>query len=158
MRRIGHDDLVPGGVAAGVVVGPDEQDAGELAMGAGGGLERGGVHAADLREHPLELPQELQRALGERIRRERVELREARQARRPLVHPRVVLHGAGTQGIEAAVHGIVQVGQVGEVADDLGFGQLRQPGRDAGERIGGRVGHLVTVPAGHGHLRERGLE
>ena len=47
---------------------------GQLALGAGRGLERDRLHAADLREHPLELPEQLQRALGQLVGRQRVEL------------------------------------------------------------------------------------
>ena len=46
---VGDDDLFTG-VALGLVVGAGQQDAGELAVGAGGGLERDGVHAGDLDE------------------------------------------------------------------------------------------------------------
>jgi hypothetical protein len=49
------------------VVGADHQDAGQLAVRAGSGLQAHGAHAADLDEHLLELPQELERALGNRV-------------------------------------------------------------------------------------------
>ena len=55
-------------VAAAAVVGPDHEDAGQLALGAGRGLERHGLHAADLRQRPLQLPEKLQRALGKLVR------------------------------------------------------------------------------------------
>ncbi len=84
------------------------------------------AHAADLGEHPLELPQQLERALRQRVGRERVQRREARQARRPLVDLGVVLHGARAERVEAAVDRVVEVRQVDEVADDLRLVELRQ--------------------------------
>ena len=71
VRRVGHDDLAPLVVAAGLVVGPDHEDAGQLALGAGRRLERHGAHAADLRQPLLGLPQQLQRALRHGVGRQR---------------------------------------------------------------------------------------
>ena len=53
-------------VAAVAVIGADHLHAGELAVRAGGGLQRDRVHAADLGEHVLQLPAELERALRAR--------------------------------------------------------------------------------------------
>ena len=65
------------------VVGADHQDAGQLAVGAGGRLERDRGHAADLGQHRLELAQQLERALGERVGRQRVRAPRSRAAARP---------------------------------------------------------------------------
>ena len=70
-------------VAARAVVGADHQDPGQLAVGAGRRLERDRVHAADLGQHRLELEQELERALGDRVGRHRVQAREARAGAPP---------------------------------------------------------------------------
>ena len=94
MRRVGHDHLVPLGVAARAVVRPDDEDARELAMRSRGGLERGRMHAPDLGEHRLELPHQLEGALGKRVGRERMQPRETGQPCSGLVDARVVLHGA----------------------------------------------------------------
>ena len=82
----------------------------------------------------LQLPQQLERALGQRVRRQRVELREAGQAGGPLVDLGVVLHRARAQRVEAAVHRVVEVREVDEVADDLGLVELRQRQRRAARR------------------------
>ena len=73
MRRVGHEDLVALGLAARAVVGADHEDPGELALGAGRGMERHGVHAADLDQRLLELPQQLQRPLGGGVGGQRVQ-------------------------------------------------------------------------------------
>ena len=49
----------------------------------------------------LELPEQLERALGDRVGRQRVELGEAGQAGGPLVDLGVVLHGARAERVEA---------------------------------------------------------
>ena len=150
VRRVGHDHLGPLGVAACRVVGADHQDAGQLAVRAGGGLERDRVHAADLDQPALQLPQQLERALGELVGSERVERGEAGQPGGPLVDLGVVLHRARAQRIEAAVDRVVELREADEVADDFGLGQLGQAGRrraqlrrgNAGQRVGRRMGHL----------------
>ena len=94
MGGVGHDDLVALGVAAAVVPGPDDEDAGQLAVGARSRLQADGREATDLAELLLERPQQLERALGQRIRGQRMELREAGPPSRPLVDLGVVLHRA----------------------------------------------------------------
>ena len=46
VRRVGDEDLLAR-IALRLVIGADQQDAGELAMRAGRGLQRDGVHAGD---------------------------------------------------------------------------------------------------------------
>ena len=155
MRRVGHEDLVAFGVAAGAVVGADHQDAGQLAVRAGRRLERDGVHAADLDERLLELPQQLERALGDLVGRQRVERGEAGQPGGPLVDLGVALHRARAERVEARVDRVVQLRQVDEVADDLGLvelGQgrrLRAPvlGGDPVERVVRRMRDLAAAAA-----------
>ena len=83
VRRIRDEDLVPLGVAARLVVGPDDEDAGQLAVGAGGWLQRDGGEAADLGQLALQPPQQLQRPLRQRVGCQRMEGREARAAGPP---------------------------------------------------------------------------
>ncbi len=51
-------------LAARLVVGAREQHAGQLALGAGRGVQRDVREAGDLGQRALELPHQLQRALG----------------------------------------------------------------------------------------------
>jgi hypothetical protein len=88
VRGIRDEDLVALELAPTPVIGPDHEDPGQLTLGAGGRLERHGVHAADLGERLLELPEELERPLGRLVGSERMEACEPRQARRPLVQLR----------------------------------------------------------------------
>jgi len=88
------EHLGPVEVAPAAVVGPDHQDAGQLALRPGGRLKRDGTHPADLAQGLLELPHELQRPLRQLVGCEGVEIREAGQAGGPLVHLGVELHGA----------------------------------------------------------------
>ena len=74
-------------VAAALVPLPDDQQARVLALAAGVGLERHGGEAGDLREHPLQLPEELLVALGLPERSEGVHPGEA-GARSPGSSPR----------------------------------------------------------------------
>ena len=67
MRAVRDEDLGPLEVAARPVVGPDHEDPGQLALGAGGRLEGDGAHPADLGERLLELPEQLERALGDLV-------------------------------------------------------------------------------------------
>ena len=83
MRAVRDEDLVAVGVAALAVVGPDHEDAGQLALGAGRRLEGDGLHPRDRGERPLQLPEQLERALGDRIGGHRVEVGEARAAGPP---------------------------------------------------------------------------
>ena len=84
VRGVGHDDLVALDVAAGAVVRADDEDARQLAVGAGRGLERDRrACRRSRRASPLELPQQLERALRQRVGRERMERREAAAGARP---------------------------------------------------------------------------
>ena len=103
----------------------------------------------------LELPQELERALGDLVGRERVERGEAGQAGRPLVELRVELHRARAERIEARVDRVVELRQVDVVADDLGLVELGQGRRRRAP--GGRPGSGPGRPsADAGSCRRRG--
>ena len=152
VRGVRDDDAL--GVAAlGQVRRADDQQAGELAVGAGRRLQRGDVQAADLGEPALELVHQLEGALHQRLRLVRVQAGEAVQARGHLVHARVVLHRAAAERVAAAVHAVVERAEAGEVTQqvdlaDLGQARRRRAAQGLGDELGGR--HL-----GHAELRQR---
>ncbi len=166
VRAVRHEHLVALEIAALAVIGPDHQDAGELALGPCGRLERDRAHPGDLGQRLLELPQQLERALGDLVGRHRVELGEARQAGRPLVELRVELHRARPERVEPGVDREVELGQVHVVADDVRLVHLRQRGRRGAAGVGrqpiegvrGWVGDLAATASGTAALEERGLE
>ncbi len=166
VRGVGHEHA-RALLAARLVVRADHHDARELALRAGGGLERHAIHAADLGQQLLERVEQGEQALHALGRAERMCRREAGQARDPLVQLGVVLHRAGAEGIEAEIDRRVPGGEACEVADDVHLrhlGQARQVG--AGERpeqlrdVGGRdVGrrHLGAAAAGPAALEQQRL-
>jgi hypothetical protein len=99
---------------------------GQLALGAGGGLEGESVHAANPAQPPLELEEDFQDALAQGVGPQGVQGGEIRQHGHPVVHLRVVFHGAGAQWIKIRVDGEVKVRESGEVANHLRFRQFRQ--------------------------------
>ena len=149
VRRVGGDDRVA--LLALALVGEvraHQHQAGQLALRAGRGLQGDGGEPRHLGQDLLQLPHQLERTLGALVLLMRMQVREAGQPRGALVDPRVVLHRAGAERIEAGVDPEVAVGQVREVAHDLVLGQLGQARRLlAGER-GGNLGHRQAV-VGH---------
>jgi hypothetical protein len=130
---VGREDLVAS-VAAVLVVGAREQHAGELAMRACRRLQRDVWQASDLAQRLLQVPHQLQRALGATGVLEGVEPRVAGQSRDPLVQPRVVLHRARAEGVEAGVEVEVAPRQPHVVADQLGLGDLGEARRVGAQR------------------------
>ena len=90
---VGGEHLGPLLAAIGVV-GAGQEQPGELAVGAGRGLEADVRQPADLPERLLQQPHQLERALGALRLLGRVEAGVARQGGDPLVEARVVLHRA----------------------------------------------------------------
>ena len=82
MGGVGDDDA-PGVAPLRLVRGAHDQQARELAVGAGRRLQRDGVEAGDLGQPLLELVHQLERALDERLRLVRVQAGEALQAAAP---------------------------------------------------------------------------
>ncbi len=78
MARVGYEHVGPLGVATAAVIRADHEDARQLALRPGRRLERHGPHPADGGEGALELPQELQRPLGDLVGCEGVELGKPR--------------------------------------------------------------------------------
>ena len=112
----------------GLVVGRDEGDAGELAVGAGHGLESEALHARDLAQEALGVAEHLQGALagllaGLELGQHGMQAGEAGQLGDGLRALGVVLHGARAQGVEVGVHAVVELGQSREVPDDVDLGQ-----------------------------------
>ena len=122
---VGREDL-RALLAAVLVIGAGQQHARELAVGAGARLQRHVGQPGDLRQRALELPHQLQRALGPRGPLERVQPRVAGHRGDPLVQLRVVLHRARAERVEAGVQVEVALGEPVVVAHDLGLGDLRQ--------------------------------
>ena len=95
--RLGNEAGGAVGVAAGAVVGPDHQQAGVLALGAGVGLQRHRREAGDLRQLVLQLAEEQLVARGLVARRERMQPVELAPAHRHHLGRGVELHGAGAE-------------------------------------------------------------
>ncbi len=72
---------------------------------------------------------QLERALHRRDRLQRMEVGEAGQPRHLLVEPRIVLHRARAERVEAAVDRVVLLRQPGEVAHDLRLAEAGQADR-----------------------------
>ena len=113
------DDLRPGGVAAVLVVGLDEHQAGELTVGAGGGLHGHALHTRDLAQQRVDRVDRLQAALDGLDGLQRMDLGEAGQRGHGLVDLGVVLHRAGAEGIEAIVDTVHALGQGGIMTDQV---------------------------------------
>ena len=118
-------------LAAVLVVGAREQQAGQLAVRAGARLERHVRQARDLRQRALQAPHQLERALRVLGVLERVQPGVAGQRRHPLVQLRVVLHRARAERVEALVQVEVLRRQRHVVAHQLGLARPRaaRPGR-----------------------------
>ena len=151
--RVGDDDLFPGVVAAGVMVGLDEQDAGKLTVGAGGGLEGHGIHAGDAAQ--VLLGQGVDRlAAGDRVLGlEGMDVGELEEVGNDLVDLGVVLHGTGAQGIEAVAHAEGAAGQGVIVAGEIVLAHLgetggRAPAEGGGDLHGGDLRGGVEVQGG----------
>ena len=130
-------------LAAVLVVGAGEQQSGELAVRSGGWLQRDVRQAADLGQSALEVPHQLQRALGALRVLRGVQPGVAGQRRDLLVEPRVVLHRARPERVGAGVEVEVASREPVVVADDLGLGDL------------GQVGGLVSQQVRRDQLVER---
>ena len=143
VRRRGDQADVALEVAVGPVEGADGQQAGQLALRAGVGLDRDRVVARHLGQPGLQLSDQLHVALGVLRRSERVQVREARQRHRLHLRGRVELHRAGTQRDHASVQCVVPRREAAQVAQHLGLAVV------AGEDLVGEVGRRAGQPGGH---------
>ena len=105
------------------------------------------MQAGDLAENLLETPHELEGTLRRVGILERVQVAEARMPDDSLVDARVVLHRAGAQRIEARVDPERARGKLGKVANELGFGDLGEPGGLLAAQLVGDVGARQLVVA-----------
>src|SRR4029077_11080989 len=120
VRGIGNQDLLAR-IALLLEVRADQQQTGELALRAGGGLQSDGVHAGDFEQALLEQAKDFQAALRKLLRLVGMLGGDAVKSRPEFVDPRVVLHGAGAEGIHAEVDRVVPGGEAREVANDFDF-------------------------------------
>ena len=128
VRGVGGEDL--GALLAVVgVEGLGQQHARQLAVRARAGLQRDVRQPGDLGQRALEVPHQLQGALGVRGVLQRVQPGMPRQRRDALVQARVVLHRARAEGIEARVEVEVALGELDVMAHELGLGHLGQARR-----------------------------
>ena len=153
---IGHDDLAALRIAPAGVILLDEQHAGKLPVGAGGGLEGHALHAGDLAEIFRRGVQHLPAAGGVLLPGQGMDAGEARQGGHVLIDAGIVLHGAGAQGVEAAVHAVDPVVELGIVPGQIHLAEFRQRrGGLAAESLGQlNLFHVafrqqVAVPAGN---------
>ena len=116
-----------------------KQDAGQLAVRAGGGLQRDGVHAGDLGQRGFQARHHFHGALRQRFRLVGMRPGQAFDARHQLVDARVVLHGAGAQRIHAVIDGVVPGGEAREVADGFHFADFGEA-VDLGAHVFGAQG------------------
>ena len=123
MRGVGDDDG-RAVLANRLQVGLDDEDAGQFALGAREGGERGVVHAGDLGEDALESVHDGEDALRLVIGLHRVGFGEAGHGGDGVVDLGVELHRARAQGVHLGVDGVVELGETGVVADDVELGDL----------------------------------
>ena len=136
------------GVALRGQIGAHHQDAGQLSVRARRRLQGNGIHAGDFDQATFQQSHDSQAALAQLQRLVGMFAGEPRQGCHHLVHPRVVLHGAGPQRVHPGVHAVVPGGEAGEVADDFNLAHFREA-RDlfahlfrAQEFLGIRCGHV----------------
>ncbi len=116
-----------------------EHEPRELSLRAGRRLQRDRGKPGDLREHRLQAPHELERTLRSLVLLGGMEIAESGESSEPLVEARVVLHRAGAERVEARVHAERTVGERGEVADELGLGDLGETRRPRSAKRGGEL-------------------
>ncbi|VBB40558.1 hypothetical protein TRIP_E300085 [uncultured Spirochaetota bacterium] len=107
---------------------PDHEHARQLSMGPRRRLEGNGGETAYLGQAFLQLVEQFQGALGFRIPRKGVDVLPSRLGGCRLVRLGVVFHGAGPQGIEMGIDGVVFLGKPGEVPHHrklIQFGQIQ---------------------------------
>ena len=153
MRRI-RDQHLLARVAAARQIGANQQQAGQFALRAGGGLQRGGVHAGDFEQALLQRRQDFQAALREFLRLIGMLGGDAVQPRDEFVHARVVLHGAGAQRIHAQIDGVVPGGEPREVADHFDLADFGKALDAVAQRSRRRAASCASTG---GHVERRQL-
>ena len=146
MGGVGRDDRVALLAAVGEVR-AHEQESGQLALRARGRLQRHSREPGDLGEDPLQVPHQLERALGALVLLMRVEIAETGQPADALVDAGVVLHRAGAERVEARVDAERPVREGSEVANELGLGELGEARRARAASESGSSGFGSPSPA-----------
>ena len=153
MRRCGHQHHLAR-VALSLQRGPNGHQTAEFTMGAGGRRHGNRRHAGQFYQPFRQGIDQFQGALHGFHRLQRMQVGETRQPRHFLVQARIVLHGAGAQGVEPRINGKIIARQTYKVAHDLRFRKAGQTdGRAAFQtaqavwRIG-RLGQINAATAG----------
>ena len=149
-------------IALALQVGANHQQAGQFALRAGGGLQRGGVHAGDRQQAFLQIVKNSQAALRNFRGLLGMFGRESIEPRHEFVHARVVLHGAGAKRIHAQIDRVIPCGKPREVADHFDFADFGKSfDRVAREFAAQRFGRIdrrnVQRRKLHAALSRRGL-
>ena len=159
MGGIRNDHLRPGKIAPGPVPGLDQQQSGKFPVGACRRLQGHGVHPGDFTQIPFRQAHHFQAALNALVRLQRVYVRKPGLVRRCFQHSRVVLHGAGTQRVKAAVYAPRFPGQFRIMPVHLVFRQFRQPQGPFPQReVQGRLRSLRKISrasAGHASFKDQ---
>jgi len=92
-----------------LMVGLDNVEAGQLSMGAGGGLQRNLVNPTDLAEILIQLIHHLKGALAQLLRLIGMDIGKPRQPDDLFIDLGIILHGAGPQRVEVNVNPVVQL-------------------------------------------------
>ena len=126
VRRIRHDYLGALFIAARIMVLLDEQNTSKFAVRARCGLKGHIVHAGYLAKilpcgvkHPSA-------ALYAVFRRKRMHRRKAVERGHFFIYARIVLHGAGSQRVKAAVHAVYAPAKPGIMAAYVRFAHFRE--------------------------------
>ena len=153
-RRVGamgafrHQDAGAGlALAPGDMGGADRHDAAKFAMGTGLGAERHGRHAGQHLQPMGQGPHEFHSARHGGERGQGMQIGKAGQPRQFLVQARVMLHGAGAEGVKPHVDGVIPPRQAHVMAHHLGFRQAGQA--DAA------LTRQIAQPALHGRHRRQ---
>ncbi len=128
MGRVRNDHLSAVPLTAVVVVGLDHHEPSQFPVGASRGLQRGLGEPGNGRQMLTEVVDELQGALDRLLGLVRMDSTQSRQAHHILMHPGIVLHGAGAQGVKAHIHSVIEPRELGVVAHNLRFAHLWEPG------------------------------
>ena len=146
VRGIGNQDLAAR-VAALLEQRANQQDACQLSLRAGRGLQRHRIHPGNFGEGRFQARHHFHGALRQRLGLIRMRPRQAFDARYQFIDPRVVFHGAGTQRVHAVIDGVVPGGKACEVADGFHFAHFGEA-LDFGAHVGGAQ-RLGRVHGGH---------
>ena len=135
MGSVGDDHLVAG-LAALAMIRADHQQPRQLALRAGGRMQRHGVHAGDLGERGFHSRDQFERALRQMRRRRGMESRKAGQSRQLVVHDRVVLHRARAERVELERLGEVELGEAQKMPQHLRLAELGEAGEILAAKLG----------------------